>query len=116
MLLDHAPSSASRPRFRNALRAAARSATTEDDGSGKVAASYSYEPFGKLKSSTGTVTNPYRWLGGLGVYHDTTTGLYKMGTRYNDPALGRFTQVDPLREDRRMPMIMLRRIRSTPLT
>jgi len=76
----------------------------------------SYEPFGKLKSSTGTVTNPYRWLGGLGVYHDTTTGLYKMGTRYYDPALGRFTQVDPLREDRRMPMIMLRRIRSTPLT
>jgi len=66
------------------------------DSVGNLAATYSYEPFGKLKSSTGTVTNPYRWLGGLGVYHETATGLYKMGTRYYDPALGRFTQVDPI--------------------
>jgi RHS repeat-associated protein len=66
------------------------------DGYGAVAATYSYEPFGKVKSSTGTLANPYRWLGALGVYLDTATGLYKMGTRYYDPALGRFTQVDPL--------------------
>ena len=66
------------------------------DSSGNTAATYSYEPFGKLKSSTGTIANPYRWLGGLGVYHDTATGLYKMGTRYYDPDLGRFTQVDPV--------------------
>ena len=63
---------------------------------GDLVATYSYEPFGKLKSSTGTVANPYRWLGGLGVYHDTATGLYKMGTRYYDPSIGRFTQVDPV--------------------
>jgi RHS repeat-associated protein len=66
------------------------------DGYGAVAATYSYEPFGKVKSSTGTLANPYRWLGALGVYLDTATGLYKMGTRYYDPALGRFTQVDPV--------------------
>jgi RHS repeat-associated protein len=66
------------------------------DSSGTVVASYSYEPFGTLKSSTGTLSNPYRWLGALGVYFDTATGLYKMGTRYYDPALGRFTQVDPI--------------------
>ncbi|MEJ7791974.1 MAG: DNRLRE domain-containing protein [Gaiellaceae bacterium] len=66
------------------------------DTAGNTAATYSYEPFGKLKSSTGTVTNPYRWLGGLGVYHDTATGLYKMGTRNYDVALGRFGQVDPV--------------------
>ncbi len=66
------------------------------DGAGTVAASYSYEPFGKVKSSTGTLANPYRWLGGLGVYFDASTGLYKMGTRYYDPGLGRFTQVDPV--------------------
>ena len=63
---------------------------------GELVATYSYEPFGKLKSSTGTIANPYRWLGGLGVYHDTATGLFKMGTRYYDPDLGRFTQVDPV--------------------
>jgi len=66
------------------------------DSAGNLAASYSYEPFGTLKSSTGTLSNPYRWLGALGVYFDTATGLYKMGTRYYDPALGRFTQVDPI--------------------
>lgn len=72
------------------------SVTKLSDAAGSVAASYSYEPFGKLVSSTGTVTNPYRWLGALGVYLDTPSGLYKMGTRYYDPALGRFTQVDPV--------------------
>jgi len=66
------------------------------DNAGNVVATYNYEPFGKLSSTTGTIANPYRWLGGLGVYHDTSTGLYKMGTRYYDPSLGRFTQVDPI--------------------
>jgi RHS repeat-associated protein len=66
------------------------------DINGNVAATYGYEPFGKVKSQTGTLQNPYRWLGALGVYFDSSTGLYKMGTRYYDPALGRFTQVDPV--------------------
>jgi len=48
------------------------------DSLGNVNASYSYEPFGKLKSSSGTVTNPYRWLGGLGVYY-TPPGLTRDG-------------------------------------
>lgn len=62
------------------------------DSSGNTVATYSYEPFGKLKSSTGSVANPYRFLGSVGVYLDVATGLHKMGTRYYDPALGRFTQ------------------------
>jgi RHS repeat-associated protein len=66
------------------------------DASGNVVATYSYEPFGKVKSQTGTLSNPYRWLGALGVYFDAATSLYKMGTRYYDPALGRFTQADPV--------------------
>jgi RHS repeat-associated protein len=66
------------------------------DSTGNTAATYKYEPFGKLISSTGTVTNPWRWLGGFGVYADGSTGLYKMGTRYYDQTLGRFTQVDPI--------------------
>jgi RHS repeat-associated protein len=70
-------------------------AVVKDDGT--VPATYSYEPFGKLRSSTGTLTNPYRWLGSLGIYaDDNITGLYKMGTRWYDPAIGRFTQPDPV--------------------
>jgi RHS repeat-associated protein len=66
---------------------------------GTLVADYRYEPFGKRLSCTGaacSLPNPYQWLGGLGVYLDDATGLYKMGTRYYDPALGRFTQVDPV--------------------
>jgi RHS repeat-associated protein len=63
---------------------------------GDVAVTYKYEPFGKIVSSTGSVTNPWRFLGARGVYSDVQTGLYKMGTRYYDPAIGRFTQTDPV--------------------
>jgi RHS repeat-associated protein len=66
------------------------------DVNGNVSATYKYEPFGKLIGSPGTVTNAYRWLGGGGVYWDGDVRLYKMGTRYYDAELGRFTQVDPV--------------------
>jgi RHS repeat-associated protein len=66
------------------------------DATGTVAAAYKYEPFGKIVTATGSITNPWRFLGGLGVYWDAQTGLYKMGARYYDPSLGRFTQVDPV--------------------
>jgi RHS repeat-associated protein len=70
-------------------------AVVKDDGA--TVATYEYAPFGELRNSTGTLTNPYRWLGSLGVYADDgTTGLYKMGTRWYDPAIGRFTQPDPI--------------------
>jgi RHS repeat-associated protein len=38
------------------------------------------------------VAQPYKFAG---VYYDSETALYKMGARYYDPAVGRFTQVDP---------------------
>lgn len=66
------------------------------DGAGNLAATYRYAPFGAPVASTGSLANPWRWLGGLGVYFDAVTGLYKMGTRYYDSSLGRFTQVDPV--------------------
>nr|WP_155069221.1 RHS repeat-associated core domain-containing protein [Streptomyces taklimakanensis] len=40
---------------------------------------------------TETVPQPYRFTG---TYLDPT-GMYKMGARYYDPNLGRFTQPDP---------------------
>lgn len=70
-------------------------AVIKDDGT--TAATYDYDPFGQVRSSTGSLTNSYRWLGSLGVYaDDATTGLYKMGTRWYDSAIGRFTQADPV--------------------
>jgi RHS repeat-associated protein len=69
------------------------------NSTGTLVAEYRYQPFGKRISCQGTgcsIANPYQWLGGLGVYLDDASGLYKMGTRYYDPALGRFTQVDPV--------------------
>lgn len=43
-------------------------------------------------STTGTVTIPSQFVG---AYFDSYAGLYKMGQRSYDPALGRFTQQDP---------------------
>jgi RHS repeat-associated protein len=39
------------------------------------------------------VVNPWRYAG---QYQDISTGLYKMGARYYQPELGRWTQRDPL--------------------
>ncbi len=63
------------------------------DSSGSLAATYRYEPYGKLVSSTGSLSNPWRFAGG---YFDSSTGFYKFGTRYYDPNVGRWTQPDPV--------------------
>ncbi len=39
-----------------------------------------------------SVANPWQYTGG---YYDSATKLVKMGQRYYDPSLGRFTQLDP---------------------
>jgi len=66
------------------------------DSAGNVVNTYRYDPWGKELGSTGTVANPWRFGGGYGAYTDAATGLVKIGQRYYDPALGRWTQRDPL--------------------
>jgi RHS repeat-associated protein len=69
------------------------------DNTGAPVAGYSYDPYGVLRASTGTGTgdttittaNPLRYTAG---YRDDS-GLYKLGFRYYDATLGRFTQPDP---------------------
>ncbi|MGK5497427.1 RHS repeat-associated core domain-containing protein [Streptomyces sp. URMC 125] len=62
------------------------------DASGKRSATYAYGPYGEERTATGTAAGqPYRYTG---TYLDPS-GLYTMGARYYDPALGRFTQPDP---------------------
>ncbi|MGW7275033.1 RHS repeat-associated core domain-containing protein [Streptomyces sp. NPDC054864] len=60
------------------------------DAGGKRTATYSYGPYGEARTTSGT-NQPYRYTG---TYLDPS-GLYKMGARYYDPQLGRFTQPDP---------------------
>jgi len=69
--------------------------------SGSVAARYDYAPYGELIDSSGTVDNPWRFASG---YFDEETDLYKFGTRYYDPSLGRWTQQDPVKGNLPSPM------------
>jgi RHS repeat-associated protein len=66
------------------------------DPSGTQRAAYTYDPYGDHATATAMngvlPTNPWRWEAS---YLDTT-GLYKLGARYYDPHLGRFTQLDPV--------------------
>ena len=63
--------------------------------SGVAVASYSYDPFGDILSSSGTNNlhniNPLRYRG---YYYDDETGWYYLQSRYYDPALGRFINAD----------------------
>ena len=66
------------------------------DPSGTQRAAYTYDPYGDHATATAMngalPPNPWRWSAS---YLDAT-GLYKLGARYYDPSLGRFTQVDPV--------------------
>ncbi|MFF7046571.1 RHS repeat-associated core domain-containing protein [Streptomyces massasporeus] len=62
------------------------------DDAGKRTHTYAYGPTGlPCGTTTEAVPQPFRYAG---AYVDPT-GLYKMGHRYYDPSLGRFTQPDP---------------------
>jgi len=65
------------------------------DGSGAIAASYTYDPYGTTLTASGAqaTVNPFRFASG---YFDSATGLTEFGTRYYDPSLGRWTQRDPI--------------------
>ena len=68
-----------------------------DASTGKLAATYTYDAWGKLvelkdttANSVGT-QNPFRYRG---YYYDTETSLYYLQTRYYDPEVGRFINAD----------------------
>src|SRR2546427_4850571 len=58
-----------------------------------IANTYTYDSFGKLIASTGSVVNPYRYSGRE---LDTETGIYYYRARYYDPTVGRFLNEDPV--------------------
>ena len=60
---------------------------------GAAEASYTYDAWGRVISSTGALAeiNPFRYRG---YYYDSETGLYYLQSRYYDPETGRFINAD----------------------
>ena len=65
------------------------------NANGTSKASYTYDAFGNLLSSSGTMANinPLRYRG---YYYDAETGFYYLKSRYYDPAICRFINADGL--------------------
>lgn len=66
------------------------------DDWGNIIASYTYDPWGKITSISGSNLeianlNPFRYRG---YYYDTDTKLYYLQSRYYDPETGRFLNTD----------------------
>ena len=62
------------------------------DTSGSNKATYSFDAYGNLTSTTGTITNPFRFAG---EYRDAESGLLHLRARYYDPSTGQFISRDP---------------------
>ena len=69
------------------------SITSLTTASGTVAQSYTYDSFGNLTNSSGSLTNFLRYAGRE---FDTETGLYYYRGRYYDSTAGRFASEDPV--------------------
>ncbi len=63
------------------------------DASGNLVAAYTYDPYGNLITSTGSLNNPFLYAG---QYKDLDTGLYYLRARYYDPSTAEFLSTDPM--------------------
>lgn len=64
------------------------------DSAGATTKSYSYDAYGNILESPGTLEQPYSYTGRE---FDSESGLYYYRARYYDPTTGMFLQKDPLR-------------------
>ena len=69
------------------------SVTSLSNSAAVLTNTYSYDSFGNLLVSTGTITSPFRYTARE---FDPEIGLYFNRARYYDPASGRFVTEDPL--------------------
>lgn len=65
------------------------------DGSGNIVSANAYEPFGRISNRSGSIDNPFTYVGGSGVM-DEGEGLFFMRNRYYDGNTGGFLQKDPM--------------------
>jgi RHS repeat-associated protein len=70
------------------------SVTTLSNPAGAIANNYTFDSFGNLMASSGTIQNSFRFTGRE---FDTETNLYFYRARYFDPQAGRFLSEDPMR-------------------
>lgn len=73
-------------------------ATTSSNGS--VTATYTYDAYGNVTSSTGTLTNPFQYAG---QYTDSESGLQYDRARYYDASVGGFLSRDTALGTTRQP-------------
>jgi RHS repeat-associated protein len=72
------------------------SATSLTNASATITATYSYDAFGNLLTSIGSLTNPFRYTAREA---DAETSLYYYRARYYDPTVGRFLSEDRIGND-----------------
>jgi RHS repeat-associated protein len=70
------------------------SVTSLTNSAGTIANTYTYDSYGKLSASTGTLTNRFQYTGRE---FDSETGQYFYRARYFDQNVGRFLSEDPIR-------------------
>jgi RHS repeat-associated protein len=73
------------------------------DPTGRVTDAYLYSAFGQLIGRTGTTVNNYLFAG---QQFDPNLGQYFQRARYYDPAVGRFTAMDPFAGIDRNPLTL----------
>ncbi len=64
----------------------------------QVTDSYVFDAWGNLLTSSGTTTNPFRYVGAFGYYEDKDSGLMLLSVRYYNANFGRFLSLDPMRD------------------
>ena len=62
------------------------------DSVGAMTRTYKYDPYGIVRSTTGSTANPFQYTG---EHREAQGELYKIGARYYQPGFGRWSQVDP---------------------
>jgi RHS repeat-associated protein len=65
------------------------------DGSGNTVAQYSYDSWGNILSSTGSMANVNSYLY-AGYRYDSVIGIYHLTTRYYNQNIMRFISLDPI--------------------
>jgi RHS repeat-associated protein len=69
------------------------SVTSLTNSSGAAVQTYTFDSFGNVTASSGSLVNPFQYTGRE---MDAETGLYYYRARYYDPGTGRFLTEDPL--------------------
>jgi RHS repeat-associated protein len=66
------------------------------DSTGSVTDQYILDGFGNAILTSGTTTNPFRFVGALGYYFDSTQVAYQLRNRFYSSSIGRFLSFDSI--------------------